>query len=190
VDDVVARPNLRQGFLAQQAPALWRLLEHFTNCAVTIGFHTRERTIERDKLRVKGDRLIHFSPKYFHKEIMKRDFSLIRNILMTVEDAQPGEVIQNFQHDGSDARTVAEHVRLLQEADFIEADFASQLGSSEFFYAVTRLTWKGHEFLANAKNDTLWKKVIAQAQEKGTSVSLSVLDSMLSAAAKKYLGIE
>ena len=121
---------------------------------------------------------------------MKRDFSLIRSILMTVEDAQPGEVIQNFQHDGSDARTVAEHVRLLKEGDFIEADFASQLGSSECFYAVTRLTWKGHEFLANAKNDTLWKKVIAQAQDKGISVSLSVLDSMLSAAAKKYLGIE
>ena len=119
---------------------------------------------------------------------MKRDFSLIRSILMTVEDAQPGEVIQNFQHDGSDARTVAEHVRLLKEGDLV--DFASQLGSSECFYAVTRLTWKGHEFLANAKNDTLWKKVIAQAQDKGTSVSLSVMDSMLSAAAKKYLGIE
>jgi Hypothetical protein (DUF2513) len=25
------------------------------------------------------------------------------------------------------------------------------------------LTWEGHEFLDNLKNDTLWKKVIARA---------------------------
>jgi hypothetical protein len=34
---------------------------------------------------------------------------------MTVEDAQPGEVIQNFQYDGSDARMIAQHVKLLKE---------------------------------------------------------------------------
>jgi Hypothetical protein (DUF2513) len=121
---------------------------------------------------------------------MKRDFLLIRKILMTVEDAQPGEVIQDFQYDGSDSRMVAEHVKLLDEGGFIEASIASQFGSSEAFYAVSRLTWKGHEFLDNLKNDTLWKKVTARAEEKGVSISASVLESLLSAAAKKYAGIE
>ncbi len=121
---------------------------------------------------------------------MKRDFFLIRKILMTVEDAQPGEVIQNFQYDGSDARTIAERVKLLKEGDFIDAEVVSQLGSSESYYAVWRLTWRGHEFLDNLKNDTLWKKLIARAQEKGISISASVLDSLLSGAAKKYVGIE
>ena len=46
---------------------------------------------------------------------MKRDFFLIRRMLTAVEDAQPGEPIQNFQYDGVDARTIAEHVKLLQE---------------------------------------------------------------------------
>ena len=59
----------------------------------------------------------------------------------------------------------------------------------QMFLCCDKIDWKTHEFLANAKIVTL-EKSIAQAQDKGTSVSLSVLDSMLSAAAKKYLGIE
>jgi hypothetical protein len=65
----------------------------------------------------------------------------------------------------------------------------SQFGSSED-YAVSRLTWEGHEFLDNLKYDTLWKKVIARAEEKGASISASVLDLLLSAAAKRFVGIE
>ena len=121
---------------------------------------------------------------------MKRDFFLIRRMLTAVEDAQPGEPIQNFQYDGVDARTIAEHVKLLKEGDFVDAEVVSQLVSSECYYAVWRLTWRGHEFLDNLKNDTLWKKLIARAQEKGISISASVLDSLLSGAAKKYVGIE
>jgi hypothetical protein len=79
---------------------------------------------------------------------------------------------------------------LLIEGDVLDGQIVGQLGTSDDYYFVTRLTWAGHEFLANAKNDTVWKKVIADAQEKGTSVSLSVLNSLLSAAAKKYIGIE
>src|ERR1035441_8809860 len=36
-----------------------------------------------------------------------------------------------------------------------------------------RMTWAGQEFLAKAKNDTIWKKVIAQAEEKGMSTSMT-----------------
>ena len=50
--------------------------------------------------------------------------------------------------------------------------------------------WAGHDFLANAKNDTIWKKVLADAEQKGISVSLAVLDGLLKKAAQKYLGLE
>src|SRR4029077_1471494 len=102
---------------------------------------------------------------------MKRDFFLIRKMLMAVEEAPPGAVIQNFPYDDTDARTITEHVKLLKEGGFLDADIISQLGSSDSFYIVTRLTWKGHEFLDNLKNDTLWKKLMARAQEKGISIS-------------------
>ena len=45
-------------------------------------------------------------------------------------------------------------------------------------YRYTRLTWQGHEFLANAKNDKIWKQIISQAEEKGDSISMFVLNEI------------
>ena len=49
-------------------------------------------------------------------------------MLTAVEDAQPGEPIQNFQYDGVDARIIAEHVKLLKEGDFIGNQASRCLG--------------------------------------------------------------
>lgn len=121
---------------------------------------------------------------------MKRDFNLIRDILIDAEEAPPGQVIQGFTYEGVDQQVIAEHVKLLIDAGYLEGELIHQMGSSAHAYAVTGMTWDGHEFLANAKNDTVWKKVMADASEKGSSVSMSVLNTLLSAAAKKYLGLE
>lgn len=121
---------------------------------------------------------------------MKRDLKLVRMILLDVEATAPGEVIQGFTEEGYDERTIAEHVRLLIDADLLEGEIVRQFGTSAHGYAVTGLTWQGHEFLANAKNDTVWKKVIAEAESKGASVSMTVLNGLLTKAAQKYAGLE
>src|ERR1041384_7841363 len=107
---------------------------------------------------------------------MKRDFNLIRSILLKVEDLPSGESIGEFHFEGIDPKVVAEHVELLIEAKLIEG---ATLGPKRAAYSVRRLTWPGHDFLANAKNDTVWKKVLAQAERKGVSVSLTVLNGLL-----------
>lgn len=53
-----------------------------------------------------------------------------------------------------------------------------------------RLTMKAHDFLANARNNNIWKKVLAKAQAEGTSVSVSILNGLLKKAAEKYAGLE
>ncbi len=45
---------------------------------------------------------------------------------------------------------------------------------------------KGHEFLANARNNTVWKKVMAEAKQKGQSIGVTALNGLLGQAAKKY----
>jgi hypothetical protein len=57
-------------------------------------------------------------------------------------------------------------------------------------FVVQRLTWSGHDFLENARNDTVWKKVFAEAKVRGTSVSLTVLNGLLTKVAQKYDGLE
>ncbi len=51
---------------------------------------------------------------------MKRDFNLIRNILIDVEEAEPGKVIQGVTCESVDEWIVAEHVKLLVDTGFLE----------------------------------------------------------------------
>lgn len=121
---------------------------------------------------------------------MKRDLNLIRGILLDVENFPVGQPIQCFEFEGKDQPEIAEHVQLLLDAGYIEAEVIRGNMGMPAAYAVLRLTWAGHEFLANAKNDTVWKKVMAQAEEKGLSTSMTILNALLEAAAKKYAGLE
>jgi hypothetical protein len=121
---------------------------------------------------------------------MKKDIKLIRNILLDIEAAAPGEAIQGFEYEGKSQPEILEHVQLLKDAGFIEALISKGGQNEPVACVVWRMTWAGQEFLANAKNDTVWKKVVAQAEEKGMSTSMGVLNGLLEAAAKKYAGLE
>ena len=52
-----------------------------------------------------------------------------------------------------------------------------------------RLTWKGHEFLDAARNDTIWKKALGHIKKAGVQVTLPVLEEVLKKAAKDLLGL-
>ncbi len=121
---------------------------------------------------------------------MKRDLNLIRGILVDVENYHSGQPIMLFEFDGKEQGEIAEHVQLLLDAEYIEAEVIRGNMGLPMAYVVLRMTWAGHEFLAKAKNDTIWKKVMAQAEEKGLSTSMAVVNGLLEAAAKKYAGLE
>jgi hypothetical protein len=57
-------------------------------------------------------------------------------------------------------------------------------------FLIRGLTMKAHEFLANSRNNTVWKKVLAKAESEGVSVSVSVLNGLLKKAVEKYAGLE
>ncbi|PZV27493.1 MAG: hypothetical protein DCF12_04245 [Snowella sp.] len=126
---------------------------------------------------------------------MKRNLNLIRKILLDIENAPPGKVISasNFNYEEFEELIIVEHLKLLVDAKLLEGNviedslFDGSIVSACFIH---RLTWDGHEFLANAKNDTIWKKVTSQAEEKGESISIFVLNQLLASATKKYLGLD
>lgn len=121
---------------------------------------------------------------------MKRDLNLVRMILLDIEASPPGELIGGFNYEGRSKAEVLEHVQLLIDADFIDGQMVlGNMGQPEEC-VVMRMTWAGQEFLSKAKNDTVWKKVMAQAEEKGMSTSMAVINGLLEAAAKKYVGLD
>ena len=119
---------------------------------------------------------------------MKRDFELIRQILITAEEAQDYTVrSRQFVTDELDERTVAAHFELLQEAGLADANLLRLEGRGAVQGMIERLTWDGHEFLAAVRSDTAWNKAKHLVRDKGAAFTFEVLKIAASIAAKGLL---
>ena len=81
---------------------------------------------------------------------------------------------------------LSEHLELMIEANLIDGEVISRDPSG---FIIKRLTGTGHDFLQHARNDTIWKKVLSEAKAKGSSVTLHILNGLLTKAAEKYAGL-
>ena len=119
----------------------------------------------------------------------QRNFDLIRAILLKIESYPPNTPIQasHLTFEKYPLEVVFFHVEMLKDADFIDAIITKSHNRCGF--VIKKITWKGYEFLDNAKNDTIWKKFKDEAEKKGSSMSMTIVNSLLTAAAKKYFDL-
>lgn len=103
---------------------------------------------------------------------MKRDMELIRRILLTIEAGKPVAELP-----GVTAEQLAGHIQLLDDAELVIARDVSDLDGPEF--EIERITWKGHEFLDAARNQSVWNTVRRTLKEKAMTVTLGILQKML-----------
>jgi hypothetical protein len=124
---------------------------------------------------------------------MTRDMDLIREILRAVESRDESVNAErsrdHLQIRGYDDRVVALHVKLMEDADFLEANFIEADGYGIVFARPYRLKWKGYEFLAAASNESAWTQAKALVKANGANIPFSVLQSLLVEAAKKAVGV-
>ncbi|MDA0674389.1 MAG: DUF2513 domain-containing protein [Cyanobacteria bacterium] len=124
---------------------------------------------------------------------MKRDLELFKKILIQVEELPIGQILDSSKNiEGYEQEIVAEHVRLLEEANFIEAQISMGYLNGVAVarrYSITRLLNDGHDFVANAKNPAIWKKTIDFLSKKGGDVSLAVFKGVLAKMTCDYLGL-
>lgn len=84
-----------------------------------------------------------------------RDMDFIRDILRKIEDDPQADRRHDIPYATPEDHTTAElvyHLELLLDAGFVDAN-VSMLPP-----IVRGLTWNGHEFLANIKNDDIWEQ--------------------------------
>lgn len=118
---------------------------------------------------------------------MKRDLDLVRHILLEIEAQPPGPPTFGVSAEGRSDAEVLEHIALLIEAGFVDGQITQGNQGEPINCAIYRLTWAGHEFLANARNDTVWKKVLAQVKAKAGTVSVEVMKQLLTKAVGELL---
>jgi hypothetical protein len=120
---------------------------------------------------------------------VKRNFELIRTVLLEVESWPPGRsYIDLSTPAGYDEATLFEHLELLIDAGLLEGRV---LRSPEGIdgVAVRKLTWEGHDFIEAATKPDLWQKAFATVKEKGGAMTFDVLKELLKRLALSSAGL-
>jgi len=110
--------------------------------------------------------------------------NLIRLLLLKYEGEEPKPDLSAY----TEAQQV-EHSTLLIEAGLVHGQVIEDGQGMPTGTNVLRLTWAGHEFLASARNETIWKKADDQINKAGVSVTVSILQELLKQLLKQSLGM-
>lgn len=121
---------------------------------------------------------------------MKRDMDLVRAILLVIENNEKEylgqiEVSHVLSAQFPELKWTSEqclaHVKMMQEAGLVEANIISPMRGGTFTHI--RMKWDGQDFIANARNESIWKT----AKEKFGNVSFAILKQGLVELAKQAI---
>ncbi|MDW8107709.1 MAG: DUF2513 domain-containing protein [Armatimonadota bacterium] len=119
---------------------------------------------------------------------MRRDMNLIRKLILELEDVLP-EREPNLNIEGYTEEQVRYHLYLLYDAGLVYGMEATAVPDSIPYIIPTRLSWRGHEFADNARDERHWKKTLQIMGERAGSASFEVVTSLLTQIVKQALGL-
>ena len=102
---------------------------------------------------------------------MKRNWDTIRDILLRLEEAAPGE--SAFPEER--AEEVSYHLDLLIEAGLVMGPAANVSGPGTRPLAAMRLTWQGHEFLDTVRSDMVWQRTKRSFAASGLAMTIDLI---------------
>ncbi|MEP9411239.1 MAG: DUF2513 domain-containing protein [Candidatus Brocadia sp.] len=107
---------------------------------------------------------------------MKRDWDIIREILIKFENLAPDHgPLQLNDFPSEKAYEYSYHVELLMEAGLIHGQMAKTLGHHAQNFLAQRLTWQVHEFLDAIRSDTAWNKTKTSFIKGGLSMTFDLV---------------
>lgn len=120
---------------------------------------------------------------------MKRDWDIIREILIATENLEPNKTLTLGEFDTEKAFSISYHVELLDEAGIINASLSQEFCGGSTQFHVYRLTWEGHEFLDSIKSNSTWDKTKSLISEKGGAMSFDLIKGAALHIGKSALGL-
>ena len=110
---------------------------------------------------------------------MKRDMDLCRKILLSVEARESTVSLVEVELEGYTAGQIGYHSKLLVDQGLLEGEDFTGAGVSTHCYGLRCLTYKGHDFLEAARDDTRWRKAKEKIAKKGWPLTLDVMKGVL-----------
>ena len=91
--------------------------------------------------------------------MMRRDLDIYRDQLLQIEQLAEGtDDDLTLDKKGISHRVFNEHLRLLMEGGFIDADEIPDTEDGSTHYQPIRLTYRGHEYLDAIRDPEIWKE--------------------------------
>ena len=120
---------------------------------------------------------------------MKRDIEVVRAILLRCENAPANTTLDQSAFEGiSDTATVLEHVEIMIGAGIVEGQVFDHHQSSSPEFWITKISWKGQDFLDATRNSELWAKIKKACAEKLLPVTVDLAITYFRATASHHLG--
>ena len=115
---------------------------------------------------------------------MKRDWDVIRDILIEVEGLSPDER-NRFSYGlgkayATHTPTISEHALLLYKAGYLSGIPSNTLGCSAILSP--ELTWEGHDLLDTIRSRPVWERIKTISMEKGIELTFDSLKVISKAA--------
>jgi hypothetical protein len=119
---------------------------------------------------------------------MKRDWDVVRDVLLKVEAIPPEErgKVAIAADEGGDL-TEPEHAALLCGAGFIDGRVIRPMNGRPHVMILS-LTWQGYELLDTIRSKTVWERIKATAQEKGVDLTFDAVKAIAPWALKAVPG--
>jgi hypothetical protein len=109
---------------------------------------------------------------------MKRDMDLVRKILREAAESNGPLDASAFVSDDTSFAFVAYHVKIMEDADLIEARILRAKGSGTVIAEILNLTWEGQDFLDSVRSDDVWSKTKMTIAKAAGAASLEVTKSI------------
>lgn len=120
---------------------------------------------------------------------MKRDWELIRQILLAVESLESGaQAVRSGAIEGYDPELAAYHIHMLIEAGLVNGTCSKSINAPRQCVA-RELTWAGHEFLDQIRSQTVWNRTVGLLREKGLDLSFDSIKAAAGTVVGGLLGL-
>lgn len=119
---------------------------------------------------------------------MKRDMDLVRQILLRIEAVENRLVEPEMNFDGYPRHVVIYHTWLLIDAGLVDGD-VSYYQSPHADALVRGLTWKGHEFLDEIRDESVWNKTKQKIGREVGSASVEIVREVAKSIIKGLIGL-
>lgn len=121
------------------------------------------------------------------KSNMKRNWDMIRTILMKVEELEPNALLTLDSFPMNEFNEISYHLEILEEAGLLYGKIHKTPGGSPHDFHLIRLTWRGHDFLESVRSDTLWTGIKEQLNSKKVGMRVENIMAISQAITNKLL---